>query len=91
MDVWSPRRNGVPQRGYSAPFADLSLTYAALGGIALMAVALALAGVLPMLGWIVAALAVLGAAIGALVMHDWPPFMSYVILLVMALGLIRAS
>lgn len=27
--------------------------------------------------------------IGALVMHDWPPFMSFVILLVLSIGLIR--
>ena len=57
-------------------------TFCALAGIGLMGAALALAGVLPALGWIVAALAVLGALAGAFVMHDWPPFMSYVILLV---------
>ncbi len=66
-------------------------TFAALAGIGLMGAALALAGVLPTLGWIVAALAVLGAAVGAFVMHDWPPFMSYVILLVLAIGLIRSG
>ena len=64
-------------------------TLCVLAAIALMGTALALAGVLPVLGWIVAALAVLGAVAGAFVMHDWPPFMSYVILLVMAIGLMR--
>ncbi len=66
-------------------------TFCALAGIGLMGAALALAGVLPTLGWIVTALAVLGAAVGALIMHDWPPFMSYVILLVLAIGLIRTG
>ena len=56
-----------------------------------MAAALALAGVPPVLGWIVAGLAVLGTLIGALIWHDWPPFMSYVILLVMAIGVIRSA
>ena len=66
-------------------------TFCALAGIGLMGAALALAGVLPLLGWIVAVLAVLGAVVGALAMHDWPPFMSYVILLVMSIGLIRVG
>jgi hypothetical protein len=46
---------------------------------------------LPTLGWIITALAVGGALVGLLVMHDWPPFMSYAILLVMAVGLMRAG
>lgn len=66
-------------------------TFTALAGIGLMGAALALAGVLPTLGWVVAGLAVAGALLGAFVMHDWPPFMSYVILLVMAIGLIRSG
>lgn len=66
-------------------------TLCILAAIALMGAALALAGVLPTLGWIVTALAVAGALLGALVIHDWPPFMSYVILLVLAIGLIRAG
>ncbi len=66
-------------------------TFAALAGIGLMGAALALAGVLPTLGWVVAGLAVAGALVGAFVMHDWPPFMSYVILLVLAIGLIRSG
>ena len=66
-------------------------TLCILAAIALMGAALALAGVLPTLGWIVAALAVAGAAAGALLIHDWPPFMSYVILLVMAIGLMRSG
>jgi hypothetical protein len=60
-----------------------------LAAIALMGAALALAGVLPLLGWVVAGLAVAGALVGLFVLHDWPPFMSYVILAVMAIGLIR--
>ena len=66
-------------------------TFTALAGIGLMGAALALAGVLPTLGWVVAGLAVAGALLGAFIMHDWPPFMSYVILLVMAIGLIRSG
>lgn len=66
-------------------------TLCILAAITLLSAALALAGALPMLGWIVAALAVAGAAAGVLLIHDWPPFMSYVILLVMTLGLMRAG
>ena len=66
-------------------------TICILAAITLMGAALALAGALPTLGWIVAVLGVLAALIGALVWHDWPPFMSYLILLVLAIGLIRAS
>ena len=66
-------------------------SFAALAGIGLMGAALALAGVLPTLGWVVTGLAVAGALIGAFVMHDWPPFMSYVILLVLSIGLIRSD
>lgn len=64
-------------------------TFAALAGIGLMGAALALAGALPTLGWVVAGLAAAGALVGVFVMHDWPPFMSYVILLVMAIGLLK--
>ena len=56
-----------------------------------MGAALAMAGALPMLGWVVAGLAAASMVLGPLVMHDWPPFVSYVILLVMALGLLRAG
>ncbi|MBP8293601.1 MAG: hypothetical protein KAX65_12570 [Caldilineaceae bacterium] len=62
-----------------------------LAAIALLGAALALAGALPMLGWVVAALAAASMVLGPLVLHDWPPFVSYVILLVMALGLMRAG
>ncbi|MCL4869053.1 MAG: hypothetical protein KJ063_08800 [Anaerolineae bacterium] len=65
-------------------------TLCILAALALMGAALALAGALPTLGWVVTGLAVGGALLGLLVMRDWPPFMSYVILLVMAIGLIRA-
>lgn len=64
-------------------------TFAALAGIGLMGAALALADVLPTLGRIVTGLVAAGALAGVFVMHDWPPFMSYVILLVMAIGLLR--
>ena len=57
----------------------------------LLGAALALAGVLPVLGWIVAALALVGALTGTFVMHDWPPFLNYVILMVLSIGLIRAG
>ena len=66
-------------------------TFCALASVALLGAALALAGVLPVLGWIVAALALVGALTGTFVMHDWPPFLSYVILMVLSIGLIRAS
>ncbi|HHY54047.1 MAG TPA: hypothetical protein GYA08_01295 [Chloroflexi bacterium] len=66
-------------------------TLSILAAIALMGAALALAGALPTLGWVVAELAVAGALLGVLVMHDWPLFMSYVIVLVMAIGLIRSG
>lgn len=66
-------------------------TLCILAAITLMGAALALASVLPTLGWIMTALAVGGTLVGLLVMHDWPPFMSYVILLVMAVGLMRTS
>ncbi|MCB0248387.1 MAG: hypothetical protein KDI07_07390 [Anaerolineae bacterium] len=66
-------------------------TFCALASVALLGAALALAGVLPVLGWIVAALALVGALTGAFVMHDWPPFLSYVILMVLSIGLIRAG
>lgn len=66
-------------------------TISALAGIALMGAALALAGALPTLGWVVTALAVAAALIGALVWHDWPPFMSYILVLVLAIGLMRAD
>lgn len=62
-------------------------TVAALAGIALMGAALALAGVLPMLGWVVVGLCVSGALTAAFVLHDWPPFVSYLILLILAIGL----
>jgi hypothetical protein len=60
-----------------------------LTAIALMGAALALAGALPTLGWVVAGLAVASALVSVLFMHDWPPFMSYILVLVMAIGLVR--
>lgn len=64
-------------------------TLCILAGIGLMGAALALAGVLPLLGWVVAGLAAASMVVGPLLMHDWPPFMSYVIVLVLAIGLLR--
>lgn len=66
-------------------------TVAALAGNALMGAALALAGVLPVLGWVVVGLCVSGALTAAFVLHDWPPFMSYLILLILAVGLTRGG
>lgn len=64
-------------------------TVAVLAAVGLMGGALALGGVLPTLGWVVTGLAVIGGAAGILAMRDWPPFFSYVFLLVMAIGLVR--
>lgn len=66
-------------------------TYCVLAAIALMAAALALGDVLPILGWVVAGIAVASVLIAAFVWHDWPPFINYVWLLVMAIGLIRTG
>jgi len=66
-------------------------TLCILAALALMGVALAMAGALPTLGWVITTLAVGGAMIGLLVMHDWPPFMSYIIVLVLAIGLMRTG
>ena len=66
-------------------------TYCALAGIGLMGAALAMADVLPTLGWAVAALSLVAALVGGLVWGDWPPFMSYIILLVLAVGLMRGG
>jgi hypothetical protein len=66
-------------------------TYCALAGIGLMGMALALAGVLSTLGWVVAGLSLAAALVGGLVWGDWPPFMSYIILLILAVGLMRAG
>ena len=66
-------------------------TVCALASLALMGASLALGDILPVLGWVVAGLVVLGAGAGILVMRDWPPFMSYIILLVLAIGLIRTG
>lgn len=64
-------------------------TYCILAALAFMGAALALADVLPTAGWVVSGLAVAGVLLAAFVMHDWPPFMSYVILLVLAIGFMR--
>jgi hypothetical protein len=68
-----------------------SHTYCILAALALMGAAFALSGVLPTLGWVVSGLAVAAVVLAAFVMHDWPPFMSYVILLALAVGLMRAG
>lgn len=64
-------------------------TLCILAALALMGTALALAGVLPTLGWVVMGTAVASAVIGAFIWGDWPPFMSYLIVLVLAIGLMR--
>ena len=64
-------------------------TFCLLAAIALMGAALATAGVLPSLGWLVTALAIGSVLVGWLIMRDWPPFMPHVILLVLAVGLVR--
>lgn len=64
-------------------------TVAILSAIGLMGGALALAGLLPTLGWVVAGLAAIGGGAGILLMRDWPPFLSYVIVLVLAIGVLR--
>lgn len=64
-------------------------TFSLLAAIALMGAALAMAGVLPSLGRIVTALAIGSVLVGWLIMRDWPPFMSYIIILVLAVGLVR--
>jgi hypothetical protein len=64
-------------------------TFCVLAAVGLMGAALALGDVLPILGWWVAGLALIGGGGGILLMRDWPPFFSYVFLLVMAIGLVR--
>lgn len=64
-------------------------TLCILAALALMGTALALAAVLPTLGWVVMGTAVASAVIGTLFWGDWPPFMSYLIVLVLAIGLMR--
>lgn len=64
-------------------------TWAVLLSIVLMGLALKQAGILPKLGWAVSVLAVAGLLTGTFVWHDWPPFMSYIILLIIATGLMR--
>lgn len=66
-------------------------TLSILTALALMGAALALARVLPTLGWVVSGLAVAGALLAVFVTRDWPPFMSYVILLALAVGLMCAG
>ncbi len=77
----------------SAIFHDMGVfwphTLCILAAIGLMGSALAVGGVLPTVGWVVAGLAIIGGGAGILIMQDWPPFFSYVILLVMAIGLVR--
>ncbi|MBP7964606.1 MAG: hypothetical protein KBG20_19200 [Caldilineaceae bacterium] len=64
-------------------------TLCVLAALGLMGSALALGGVLPTLGWVIAGLGGLGLVAGPLILRDWPPFVSYIFLLVMAIGLIR--
>lgn len=64
-------------------------TLSLLAALALIGAALALGGVLPTPGWVITALAVVSTIVAIFVMKDWPPFFSYIIMLVLAMGLIR--
>ncbi|MCB9420368.1 MAG: hypothetical protein H6667_11205 [Ardenticatenaceae bacterium] len=66
-------------------------TLCILAAQALMGIALAWAGVLPVSGWVVAGTAVGSALVGRLAWGDWPPFMRYMILLVIAIGLMHVT
>ena len=63
-------------------------TISVLLAIGLMGAALALGNTLPILGWILSGLAAVSLLVGKFIWHDWPPFMSYLLLLVLAIGLI---
>ncbi|MCA9875962.1 MAG: hypothetical protein KC441_19955 [Anaerolineales bacterium] len=63
-------------------------TVSVLLAIAFMGSALAVGGTLPILGWIVGILAMGGLLVGTLLWHDWPPFINYLLLLILAIGLI---
>lgn len=66
-------------------------TIVTLASMILIGAALALGGALPRMGWIVAGLAALSlVVIAPFVMRDWPPFMSYLFTLVLAIGLLRS-
>ncbi|MBE7532945.1 MAG: hypothetical protein HND44_11015 [Chloroflexi bacterium] len=65
-------------------------TLCILAVLVLMGAALALADVLPTLSWVVAGTAVASAFISIFIWGDWLPFMSYMIVLILAVGLIRA-
>ncbi len=67
-------------------------TIVTLASMILIGAALALGGVLPRMGWIVAGLAALSLLIIApFVMRDWPPFMNYLFTLALAIGLLLAK
>ncbi|GJM41090.1 MAG: hypothetical protein DHS20C20_13720 [Ardenticatenaceae bacterium] len=63
-------------------------TLGILAALASMGGALALATILPVWGWVVMATSMGGAFVGLLIWHDWPRFLSYIIVLVLAIGLI---
>lgn len=79
----------------SPPVIDLnyptfwSHTICVLSAVGLMSVALALAGMLPLLGLLLGGLSLASIVIGTVVWRDWPPFMSYLLLLVLAIGLLQ--
>ena len=64
-------------------------TVAALLSIALMGMALALGGRLRKMGWVLAVLALVCLGVVVPLWRDWPPFMSYLFTLAMAIGLMR--
>ncbi|MCB8960184.1 MAG: hypothetical protein H6651_07705 [Ardenticatenales bacterium] len=67
-----------------------SHTICILLAIVLMSTALAWAGVLPWLGWLVALMTLAGLVADRWIWRDWPPFLNYLLLLILAIGLILA-
>lgn len=85
FDANSPPRVMIGNQGLFWLYTALTLA-----SISLLGVALALGGVLPRMGWIVAGLAALCLVVVApLVLRDWPPFMSYLLTLALAVALLR--
>ncbi len=86
FDASSPPQVMSGDRGWFWAYTIVTLV-----SMILIGAALALGGALPRLGWIVAGLAALSLLVVApFVMRDWPPFMSYLFTLAMAIGLLRS-
>ncbi len=85
FDANSPPRVMIGDQGLFWLYTVLTLA-----SLILLGVALALGGVLPRMGLIVAGLAALCLVVVApLVLRDWPPFMSYLLTLALAIALLR--